>query len=120
MTSRELFREVMFYGDYERMPLWQWVGWEELEREWDAEFVRRGLPADTSRYEYLDAEPFPIEMPINVKLYPAFEEETIEDTPKYRIFTQNDGVVAQDWKKRSCIPHYVDFVFKDRSGWEEY
>jgi len=99
MTERELFHEVMFYGEFDRMPAWHWVGWEELERKWDREFERRRLPADTDRHKFLDAVRMPVAMPIDVRLYPGFEEETIEETDEYRIFRQRDGVVAQHWKK---------------------
>ena len=73
MNPRQLFHEVMSHGDFDRMPAWHWTGWEELEREWDGEFLRWGLPADTNRCEFFGAEPLPRSLPINVSLYPAFE-----------------------------------------------
>jgi uroporphyrinogen decarboxylase len=120
MNSRELFLEIMFYGDFDRVPVWHWTGWPETEAEWSDEFERRGLPRHTNRHEFFRAEGLPWGVPIHLGLYPPFPQETIEETTDYRIFRQADGVIAQHWKGRSCIPHYVDFLFKDRSGWEEY
>jgi len=115
-TYRELFNRIMHYGEFDRMPVLHWAAWPETRKEWEGQ----GLPADASPHEYLDATPLNAAIPINLDLYPLFEEETLEETDQYRIFRQQDGVVAQHWKDRSCIPHYIDFTMKDRSGWEEY
>jgi uroporphyrinogen decarboxylase len=56
----------------------------------------------------------------HIELLPAFEEEVLEDTPEYRIFRATDGVVQQDWKHQSCIPHYIDFTLKGARDWDEY
>jgi len=53
-------------------------------------------------------------------VYPAFEEEVLEETDEYRIFRDSEGVVQQDWKNKSCIPHYIDFTFKTADDWPEY
>jgi len=53
-------------------------------------------------------------------LYPCFEEKTIEEIEEYRIFRDNEGVVQQDWKHKSCIPHYIDFTLKTAGDWDQY
>lgn len=116
MSSRNLFRNIMHYGNFDRMPVWHWKGWPETEERW----VNEGLALDTDRLAFFDAEPLPRGIPINTDLYPLFDEETIEETAAYRVFRQPDGVIAQHFKGRSALPHYVDFHFKDRSGWAEY
>ena len=117
MTYQELFRTIMYYGEFDRMPVLHWTGWPETLERWYTE----GLPRDVSQQEFFDAEPVqPAGVPSPIGLFPHFEEEVLEETDEYRIFRQNDGVIAQDWKHRSCIPHYVDFILKDRSGWPEY
>jgi len=116
MTSRELWHEIMHYGSYDRMPVIHWTGWPELEREWE----EQGLEPGQSRHEYFNAEGLPWGVPIHLGLRPGFPDETIEETDEYRIFQQSDGVIAQHWKGRSCIPHYIDFRLKDRGGWDDY
>jgi uroporphyrinogen decarboxylase len=116
MTYRELFREIMHYGSFDRMPVLHWTGWAETMERWYAE----GLPRDVNPHEYFNTTPLWSGLWTNLNLYPAFEEEVLEDTPEYRIFRQSDGVVCQDWKHKSCIPHYIDFTLKDASGWPEY
>jgi hypothetical protein len=56
----------------------------------------------------------------NLGLYPAFEEELLSETDEYRITRGTDGVIAQSWKNRSCIPHYIDFTLKSARDWSEF
>jgi len=116
MTSRRLFQEIMFYGDFDRMPVWHWAGWPETEKEWE----EQGLQPGQNRHEYFRAEPLPWGVPVNLGLYPPFPTETLEETAEYRIIRQGDGVIAKHWKNRSCIPQYLDFLLVDRATWEEH
>ena len=117
MSPRELFHAVMFYEEFDRMPVLHWAGWAETEARWRAE----GLPGTVDdAHAFLGTDPLPLPVPVENGLFPRFEEETLEETAAYRIFRQSDGVVAQHWKDRSCIPRFVDFLLKDRSGWRRY
>lgn len=117
MASRDLFQGIMHYGDFDRMPVWHWRGWPETYDRWHQE----GLPRDADESQFFRAESqggFGISY--TGGLLPAFEEQTIEETDRYRVFRQSDGVVAQHFKDGSALPHYIDFLLKDRSGWGEY
>ena len=116
MTYRELFNQIMHYGDFDRMPVLHWTGWQETIERWYAE----GLPRDVSQHTFFNAQPLWGGIWTNLNLFPAFEEEVLEETEDYRIFRGGDGVVCQDWKHKSCIPHYIDFTLKDARGWDEY
>jgi len=48
------------------------------------------------------------------------EEETIEETDKYRVFRDGSGVILKDWKHKSCIPHFMDFTFKTARDWDDF
>ena len=116
MTTRELWQNIMHYGEFDRMPVIHWTGWTETMERWEKE----GLPPGVNHHEYFDAVQQWTSVGADLDLLPAFEEETLEDTEEYRIFRDRSGVVQQDWKYRSCIPHYIDFTLKDASGWDEY
>jgi uroporphyrinogen decarboxylase len=116
MTTRELWQHIMHYEAFDRMPVIHWAGWEETRRRWLSE----GLPEDVGEHEYFNAQPMGAGVDVHIGLLPAFEEEIIEETDEYRIFRGSDGVVCQDWKGRSCIPHYIDFTLKDGKGWPDY
>ncbi|HEY3396159.1 MAG TPA: uroporphyrinogen decarboxylase family protein [Armatimonadota bacterium] len=116
MTYRELFHEIMFYGEFDHMPVIHWTGWEETMERWYGE----GLPRDVDIHQYLGTVPQWTGAGVDLSLYPVFEEECLEDTPEYRIFRQGDGVVCKDWKGKSCIPHFIDFTLKTAADWPEY
>ena len=116
MTHRELFRAIMHYGDFDRMPNVYWTGWPETLERWHGE----GLPEDADAHAFFGTEPMTDGVPVNTGLLPLFDEEVLEETDDYRLFRQNDGVVCKDWKHRSCIPHYTDFLLKSLEDWPAY
>jgi len=116
MTYRELFHEIMFYGTFDRMPVIHWTGWQETLERWYGE----GLPRDVDVHEFLDAVPMWRGIGVNLGLFPAFEEETLEETDEYRIFRDGSGVILKDWKNKSCIPNYIDFTLKEAKDWDDF
>jgi uroporphyrinogen decarboxylase len=115
-TAREQWRNIMYYQDFDRMPVFHWKGWPETYERWLAE----GLPRELDEHKFFNTSPMHAWLSFNIELYPPFEEKTIEETNEYRIFRQTDGVVAKHWKNKSSIPTYTDFTLKDASCWKEY
>ncbi|MBN1809372.1 MAG: hypothetical protein JW909_09920 [Planctomycetes bacterium] len=116
MNDRELWQEIMNYGEFDRMPVIHWTGWPETHERWYAE----GMPRDVNHHEYFNAKPWSAGVGVDLGLMPAFEEELLEETDEYRIFRASDGVIQQDWKHKSCIPHFIDFTFKTAKDWDNY
>lgn len=116
MRYRDYFQQIMHYGSFDRMPVIHWTGWAETMERWYAE----GLPRDADVHRFFNTHPQWTGVGVDVGLFPGFEEEVIEETDDYRIFRGSDGVICQDWKNKSCIPHYLDFTLKDATGWPEY
>jgi len=111
-TYRELFQAIMHYGDFDRMPVLHWTGWDETNERWQRE---AGIAPD-KQHEYFNAKPMSTGVWPNLELHPAFEEQILEDTDEYVIKRGGDGVVLKDWKHKSCIPHFIDFTLKDREA----
>jgi uroporphyrinogen-III decarboxylase len=116
MTARELWQRIMHYETFDRMPVIHWTGWPETTERWQ----REGMPAGVDPHQYFSAVPMWTSVGAHLNLLPAFEEEVLEETPEYRIFRAGDGVVQQDWKQRSCIPHFIDFTLKTAADWPSY
>ena len=53
MTNRELFLNIMTYGNFDRMPVVHWTGWTETMERWYGE----GLPRDKDIHEFLGTRP---------------------------------------------------------------
>jgi len=116
MTNRELFREIMFYGKFDRMPVVHWHGWNETMERW----YKEGLDPKANIHELLGTKPHWAWIGAHLDLLPWFPEEVLKETDEYRIKRGGDGVVQQEWKNKSCIPHYVDFTLKTAADWPEY
>jgi uroporphyrinogen decarboxylase len=116
MTTRELWLSIMHYGEFDRVPVIHWTEWPEARERWIAE----GLPPDANEHDYFGAVPMWAGIGANLDIFPLFPEETLEDTPEYRVFRDGSGVVQKDWKTKSCIPHYTDFTLKSGREWPEY
>ncbi len=116
MNNRQLFQQIMNYGQFDRMPVIHWRGWDETHERW----YREGYPEDCNAHEYFGASPQWTSFGANLDLFPAFDEKTIEETDEYRIFSDKAGVICQDWKNKSCIPHYLDFTLKEARDWPRF
>ena len=116
MNTRDLWIEIMNYGEFDRMPVVHWCGWAETRERW----LDEGLPEDANEHEFFDAVPQMAGVGANLDLYPLLDNETLEDTDEYQIFRDGYGVVQQDWKNKSCIPHYIDFTLKGPDDWPEF
>lgn len=116
MTYRDQFRAIMNYEENHTMPVVHWTGWEETLERWYAE----GLPRGMDENEFFGTHYQWRTVCYSLGLYPAFEEEVLEETGEYRIFRDAEGVICKDWKGKSCIPHFIDFTFKSAKDWPEY
>jgi len=116
MNNRELFQNIMFYRGHDRMPVVHWAEWEETLERWYGE----GLPREADKRVFLNAAPHWAGVGIPLNLFPSFPEEILEETEEYRVVRGEDGVVCKSWKKKSCIPHYIDFTLKTAADWPRF
>jgi uroporphyrinogen-III decarboxylase len=122
MQYRQLFNEIMHYGDFHRMPVIHWAAWPETQEQWK----NQGLPAGIDERKYFDAVPMWVSLNMNheqlidLGLYPCFETEVLEETEEYKIIRQDDGAICKDWKYKSCIPQFLDHTFKTAKDWDHY
>ena len=49
-----------------------------------------------------------------------FEEEIIEQDDEKKLVRTGNGALLRWWKERSGTPEHVDFLVKDRAGWEAH
>ncbi len=116
MTARELWRNIMNYGEFDRMPVIHWEGWDETRERW----IQESMPADADEHGYLDAVPYFAWIGANTGLYPWFDEEVVEETEEYCIFRDQWGALKKDWKHKSTVPHFIEYPLKTAKDWDEY
>ena len=116
MTTRELWQNIMHYGEFDRMPVTHWGGWAETRRRW----IDEGMPENVSEHTYFNAVPMWAGIAVNLDLMPSFAGEVIEDADEYRIERDGGGVILKHWKNKSCIPQYIDHTLKSADQWDEF
>ena len=115
-TARELFQRIMHYDPVDRVPVFHWGCWDEVYAEWH----EQGMPADADQFEFLGVPRCEINVGIDCKLFPTFDEEVLHDEGETHVVRRFDGVIAREWKDRSGIPQYIDYTLKGAEGWDEY
>ena len=117
MNSRERFIATTHYTDRDRLYHWEMGPYEETVRRWRT----RGLPVDSDWMYYGGYDRFEI-APVSVGLYRAFERETLEETAKYEIYRDGDGVIKKKLVNvpPPAMPQYVEYSLKGREQWPEF
>ncbi|MEI6518817.1 MAG: uroporphyrinogen decarboxylase family protein [bacterium] len=116
MNNRELFLEIMNYGNFDRMPVVHWHGWDETMERW----YNEGLPRDVSIHKILGTTPHWTGVSGNVGLFPLFEIEIFEEDAEYKVYRDSSGVICNELKHHSSIPHYLDYTLKTPKDWEDH
>lgn len=49
-----------------------------------------------------------------------FKDEIVEETDETRLVRDGNGALLRSWKNKSGTPEHVDFLVKDRAGWDEH
>jgi len=117
MTTRELWRNIMHYGRFDRMPVTVVGGWDETRRRWADE----GLPSDANLCEHFQGVPRWRQIAVNMEPYPPFEEEIFEETDQYVIKRHPwYGVVEKHIKGRSSVPQFIRAELRTADDWPAF
>jgi len=125
VNARERFWRTMRFQEVDRLPLWaDWVG---PFTRWHTE----GLPPEVNDRESAVAY-FQFEgmysafwgthrVPVQLGLCPAFAEETLEQTPDYRVYRRGDGTIVRQFLDTSSSlrsTQFLEYPIKSRRDWE--
>lgn len=118
MTHRERFVRTMHFQSVDRVPDWEFGYWSETLEVWH----QQGLPAEVDHGNvdrFFGFEPS-AGVPAHISLHPPFESKVLEETQKYKIVVDGDGVTSQVFTDgSSTIPHYLRFPLETREDWEK-
>lgn len=125
MTPRERFLAVMEYQPLDRLPnhevgvwgqtidRWQQEGLDIYNLHWDWFTGEEALNMDPREY-----------IPVNFGMLPGFEEEVLEQTDRYVIKRQWNGIVTKALIEgtahgtRASMDEYMDFPVKNRNDFQ--
>jgi len=115
MTSRERISRILKRRPVDRIGLDESF-WPDTQRKWAAEgHVRQ----DESLEDHFG---FDIRRcgAFNLVADLDFTEEIVEETDETKLVRSGNGAVLRWWKNKSGTPEHVDFLVKDRAGWDEH
>lgn len=121
LNNRERFLKTMQFEKVDRPPFIEFLAfWPETIKRW----YREGLPAtvDINDFFGFDGQIFK-QWGIKIDFYPIprFVTRTIEETNRYRIYTNGTGVTLKQMKTGALsMPQWLDFPIKDRKSWEQF
>jgi hypothetical protein len=121
MTPRERFLAVMEYHPLDRLPNHEVGVWGQTMDRWQ----REGLDIYNLHWDWFTGEESlgmdPREyIPVNFGMLPGYEEEVLEQTDRYVIKRQGNGIVTKALLEgtahgtRASMDEYMDFPVKNR------
>lgn len=79
----------------------EWGYWPETITRWQQEGMPGNNPWDTLDITYYDR------VPVQVRMYPGFKEQVLEEKEHSRIIRGYDGVVAEVSKEGTAFPRFI-------------
>lgn len=118
-TDRERFVGALTFQEIDRVPLVEWPIRGSTMREW----VKQGYPEGMEPGEFFHLDPWGRYAPLNLDMYPVFEEEILESTGRYKIWRDNKGAVRKDFVREEnpgfVTRTWLSFPVKDKRSFEE-
>lgn len=114
MLCRERFVRTLKFQPVDRIPLIEWPIRQATMREW----ILQGYPEGIGSQIFFSLDTSYINAPINMGIYPFFEEKVLEKYEDYKIWQDNLGAIRKDFLK-DATPGFVtrswlSFPVKDR------
>ena len=111
MSTWERYSRVFAHQEPDRIPI--------IDSPWDATIERwhqEGMPLDANFVDYFGLDHI---ADISIDNSPRFEEQVIEETEDYKIYTSNYGVTMKQWKHAASTPQFLDFTIVDPASWKK-
>lgn len=115
MNGIERIGNIMRRKPVDRIGLYEHF-WGDTHKKWTQEgHIREGEALD-------DHFGFDIQTcwPFNLTARLDFQPEIIEETEETVLTRDGNGAVLRRHKKHDATPEHVDFLVKERAGWEEH
>jgi uroporphyrinogen decarboxylase len=115
LTSRERMRRFLHREPTDRIPATESF-WPDTLGKW----VNKGwVPEGTDLHDHFGLD-LRTMWPFSVMGDLDFKEQIIEETADTKLVRNGNGALLRWWKSKAGTPEHVDFLVKDRAGWDEH
>jgi uroporphyrinogen decarboxylase len=120
VTQRERFLRYLRFEPVDRVPLMDMGVWPETFERWHAEGLPQSVRDLRDLEAYLDLDlSFNLNwLPIQLGVFPPFQEEILEETEEDWVLRDGTGVLMRKRKRAGSIPHYIRFPIEDETDYE--
>ena len=115
MTSKERMARILKRQPVDRIGCFESF-WGDALRKWRAEghLGKEESPHDHFGLDMRHAGWFNLAADLDYK------EEIVEETDEHKLVRNANGALLRWWKDKAGTPEHVDFLVKNRAGWEEH
>ena len=115
LTSRERVARILARQPVDRIGAYEGF-WGDTQKQWaEAGHVR----PDESLEDHFGLD-LRIGWCFNLVADLDFVDEIVEENEESKLVRSGNGAVLRWWKHHAGTPEHVDFLVKDRAGWEEH
>ena len=114
LTSKERIMRILKHQPVDRIGFFESF-WTETIAKWRNENY---LQKDESPEDHFGFD-IRLSWPFNLVADLDFKEEIVEETDESKLVRNGNGALLRWWKSKAGTPEHVDFLVKDRTGWEE-
>jgi uroporphyrinogen decarboxylase len=115
LTSRERVARILRREPVDRIAAYESF-WGDTQQAWSAQ-GRVGKDEPLEDHFGLDLR---VAWCFNMVADLDFKEEIVEETEETKLVRSGNGALLRWWKVRGGTPEHVDFLVKDRAGWQEH
>lgn len=114
LTSKERITRILKREPVDRIGVFESF-WPETEKKWQEEghLQKDETPVDHFNLDIRYCGPFDLVADLD------FQETIVEQTNETKLVRTGNGALLRWWKHKQGTPEHVDFLVKDRAGWEE-
>ncbi len=116
MDPRERVKNLLERRPVDRSAFYESL-WPETEKRWRSE--GRFASPDQSIIDRFDMDIDPC-WTFNCVADLDFKDVIVEENEESVLTRNGNGALLRHWKNKSGTPEHVDFLVKDRAGWEEH
>ena len=115
LTSRERISRILRRQPVDRIGASESF-WGDTQKKW----VQDGKVKENESLEDHFALDLRICWCFNMVADLDFKEQILEETEETKLVRSGNGAVLRWWKTHAGTPEHVDFLVKDRAGWEQH
>ncbi len=120
MTGRERWNRIFNFEKVDRIFNCEFGWWTETLERWHKEGLPKEIKTNGDGDKFFKFDPIG-GVPVNMGLIPHFEEKIIDETERYIIKQESDGVIKKIFKSEiQTIPHYIKFPIENRDDWDNF